>query len=227
MNYIKIYNSITTKAKNLNRKKSKEQYYEWHHVLPKCLNGSDDDNLVLLTAKEHFICHHLLTKIYPKSSGIHLAYWMMHVCKSGNQLRVNGTSTNYETAKKAISQIMTYRWSSSNPDNVNPNNYTSRKGKNNGMFGVHRYGVDNPFHGRKHTSETKQKQSLAKADFVFTDEHKMRLKNQWKTRPIVTCVHCGMQSIHASNMRRYHFDNCKHQSTDKVKAGSSTPLATS
>jgi hypothetical protein len=39
-------------------------YFEKHHVIPKCLGGSNDpSNIVHLTAREHFICHLLLVKI--------------------------------------------------------------------------------------------------------------------------------------------------------------------
>lgn len=68
MNHQNIYNSIIENAKSKNRIKLKKNninyvYYETHHILPKCLNGSNDkDNLVLLTAKEHYICHKLLNK---------------------------------------------------------------------------------------------------------------------------------------------------------------------
>lgn len=44
-------------------------YYENHHIIPRSLNGSNSsENLVLLTAREHFICHWLLVKIFPKGS---------------------------------------------------------------------------------------------------------------------------------------------------------------
>ena len=37
-------------------------YYEKHHIKPKSLGGSNSkNNLVKLTAKEHFLCHYLLT----------------------------------------------------------------------------------------------------------------------------------------------------------------------
>lgn len=39
-------------------------YTELHHIIPKSLNGSNTpNNLVLLTAREHFICHWLLIKM--------------------------------------------------------------------------------------------------------------------------------------------------------------------
>lgn len=37
------------------------QYTETHHIIPKCLGGSNySSNLVKLTAREHYICHLLL-----------------------------------------------------------------------------------------------------------------------------------------------------------------------
>jgi len=60
--FTKIYNNIIDSAKT--RTKIATEYYETHHILPKCLGGLDsDENLVSLTAREHFICHYLLVKI--------------------------------------------------------------------------------------------------------------------------------------------------------------------
>ncbi len=69
MNYLQIYSDIIENIKLENRKKLKRDnenyvYYERHHILPKCLGGENDkENLVLLTGKEHFICHKLLVLI--------------------------------------------------------------------------------------------------------------------------------------------------------------------
>jgi hypothetical protein len=53
------HDNIITKAKN----RTLTCYTEKHHILPKCLGGSNnEDNLVRLTAKEHFIIHILLCK---------------------------------------------------------------------------------------------------------------------------------------------------------------------
>lgn len=63
MNYLRIYFRIIRKAKNENRIKSEVLYYEKHHIRPGCVGGSrKKSNLVLLTAKEHFICHACLAK---------------------------------------------------------------------------------------------------------------------------------------------------------------------
>ena len=39
-------------------------YTESHHIIPKCLGGTNDkSNLVRLSGREHFVCHLLLTKM--------------------------------------------------------------------------------------------------------------------------------------------------------------------
>ena len=59
MNYEKIYRELTNRD-------SRAKYTEIHHIIPKCMGGTDDkSNLVKLTAREHYIAHKLLTKIYP------------------------------------------------------------------------------------------------------------------------------------------------------------------
>lgn len=70
MNYKNIYYNIIEKAKNEDKDgKRSIGYFEKHHIQPKSLGGTNDEiNLVKLTAKEHFICHWLLVKIYQKGS---------------------------------------------------------------------------------------------------------------------------------------------------------------
>lgn len=71
MDYKKIYDAIISKAKfeesvRIKKKKEKKEYYETHHIIPKCLGGNDSNsNLAVLTAREHFICHWLLHNTYP------------------------------------------------------------------------------------------------------------------------------------------------------------------
>ena len=59
--YKKWYTSIVSNAKL----RTINGYKERHHIIPVSLGGSDNkENLVDLTAREHFICHWLLVKIY-------------------------------------------------------------------------------------------------------------------------------------------------------------------
>lgn len=77
MNYRLIYCKIISYAKSQNRFKGDGDYYESHHILPKSLFPlwkNRKSNIVLLTAREHFFVHELLTKIYPTPQMRHAAY---------------------------------------------------------------------------------------------------------------------------------------------------------
>ena len=64
LKYKNIYESLVLKG--LNRELDQDVYTEEHHIVPKCLGGSDEPiNLVKLTAREHIIAHMLLSKMYP------------------------------------------------------------------------------------------------------------------------------------------------------------------
>jgi len=60
---------------NLNRTKRIGDGYEIHHIIPKSLGGSDNkENLVLLTAREHYIAHWLLYKSLSRKDKAKMAY---------------------------------------------------------------------------------------------------------------------------------------------------------
>lgn len=51
------------------RRKSDDELYERHHIIPKCIGGNDDkENLVYMTPEEHYVAHQLLVKIYHNPS---------------------------------------------------------------------------------------------------------------------------------------------------------------
>ncbi len=76
MNYQNIYNNIINNAKN--RKNVNNQYFEIHHIIPRCIGGTNsNENLVQLTLREHFICHELLVKIYPNNNSLKCALWII------------------------------------------------------------------------------------------------------------------------------------------------------
>lgn len=76
MNYTEIYKRIIGRARS--RVLAENVYIEKHHIIPKCLGGSDDDwNIVPLTAQEHFVAHQLLVKIYPTHKGLLFGAFML------------------------------------------------------------------------------------------------------------------------------------------------------
>lgn len=83
MNYSKIYDSLIERARNRNI----DGYVERHHVVPRCMGGSDDaSNLVKLTPEEHYLAHQLLIKIYPNNKSLIRAAMMMIPKRPSNKL---------------------------------------------------------------------------------------------------------------------------------------------
>lgn len=118
MNYHKLYQRIIDKRKS----QGFEGYGEWHHILPRSLGGSDHpNNFVKLTAREHFICHYLLTKLYTRNSKewykMINAFLMM---KCGTNKRRYFNSRLYESLRKDFSTMMSF----------------SQKGERNSQYGV-------------------------------------------------------------------------------------------
>ena len=76
MNYKKIYDQLIERAKM----RTLEGYSENHHIIPKCMGGSNElDNFVALTGREHFIAHLLLAKIY--GGPLVHALWLMSIIR--------------------------------------------------------------------------------------------------------------------------------------------------
>lgn len=98
MDYKKIYDNIIQKAKN----RQLESYKEKHHIIPKCLGGNDNkDNLVELTAKEHFLCHMLLCRIYPDNIKLLYALFLMSIGRNKKpHSKYKLSSRTYERIKQ-------------------------------------------------------------------------------------------------------------------------------
>ena len=98
--YSRIYYSIVNRAKS----RSVTGYKETHHIIPRSLGGSDyPDNLVDLTAKEHYIVHLLLP--YMVVDNTHKqkmwgALRCMSKLVSGTHKRYIGSARFYEKAKE-------------------------------------------------------------------------------------------------------------------------------
>jgi len=106
MNYSKLYTSI------IEHRLANPVcgYTENHHVIPRSLGGYDDkENLVKLTAREHFICHLLLTKIYKHDrlsyTKMARAFGMMLWMHGENQERYKVSSRRYQHLKKEFAKI--------------------------------------------------------------------------------------------------------------------------
>jgi len=97
-----ILDQIITRAKQRSLDKSLHQI-EVHHILPRSLGGTDEkENLVNLTAREHFIVHWLLALIH--GGKMANAFWFMSQPSVVTKHKPN--SIQYEIAKKLHSEAM-------------------------------------------------------------------------------------------------------------------------
>jgi hypothetical protein len=86
--YTKIYNQIISTA----RTRKYDCYTENHHILPEAMGGTlDPENMVIIPAREHFICHWLLTKMVTGSNKVKMEYAL------NGMKRTNEHQERYET----------------------------------------------------------------------------------------------------------------------------------
>lgn len=75
-----------------------DPYCEKHHIVPKSLSGTNDKlNIIKLTAREHFIAHLLLSKIYPVGSQEHIkmCYALNRMKDNANRYKITSRRYNY------------------------------------------------------------------------------------------------------------------------------------
>jgi hypothetical protein len=102
--YTNVYNAIIEHAKN----RELNSYFEKHHIIPQSLGGTNNkENIVKLTAREHFICHLLLTKMVdgPNKSKMYQAAWMMAASTSKTQQRYKVNNRLYEHLRIEMSNV--------------------------------------------------------------------------------------------------------------------------
>jgi hypothetical protein len=81
MNYKRIYDCLITKTKIRNL--SIQSGTTVHHIVPRCIGGSDcTNNKVRLFTKEHCLAHLLLSKIYLHEGKLIFAARMMYSAHS-------------------------------------------------------------------------------------------------------------------------------------------------
>ena len=107
--YNKWYYQIINRSKN----RQIDGYTEKHHIIPKSMGGVNaKSNLAILTAREHFICHWLLTKM---TVGVYKAKMIYGLCcivqqkNSFQQERYKLTARKYEQIRSLISQNLKTR----------------------------------------------------------------------------------------------------------------------
>ena len=128
--YEQWYNDITLRGQS----RKLDGYAECHHIIPESIGGPDTtENKTMLTAREHFVCHWLLTKIYVSSKYRHQvlkALWMMRA-ENPNQERYGTTITSrvYASLKEEYAELQSERMSGENNPMYGDKFYRSEDGK--------------------------------------------------------------------------------------------------
>jgi hypothetical protein len=138
--------------------KKKGFYFEGHHIVPKSKGGlgnsnrpKNNSNIVLLTAREHFLAHWILWRIY-RDRPTALAFHKM-ISKNKTQNRTT-SSKGYEEARES------YRLTNiGNQYGKGKNRFVSdeRKQRQSELMKGRYTGDKNPFFNKKHTNESKDK----------------------------------------------------------------------
>jgi hypothetical protein len=170
--YKKWYSQITQ-----NGKTSKDEGDERHHIVPRSLGGNDDpQNIAFITSREHFVCHWLLTKIYPSGEEhwkMINAFRMMRA-ENPNQQRYSTkiTSRVYENLKKEYAQLQSERVAGENNPMYGDKFYRSDDGKQRQKDAI--TGVNNG--AKQENARQKISQSkLGKKREQFSDEWKAKM----------------------------------------------------
>lgn len=185
--YTKWYRSIIYNR----RVNTYSGYTEKHHIIPESLGGSnDDDNLVRLTAREHFICHLLLTKMLEgeaKAKMVFAAHNMLHWRKS-NAPKIG--SRTYQSLKEAFSKAQKGKL-------VSEETRQKISGAGNGMY------------GKTHSKEAKQKiseSSSRRRHTQTTKEHMSLIRQGAQTQEWIVLTPEKLE-IHVSNLKLFCKEN--------------------
>lgn len=192
MDYIKVYDQLIERGLT---RSSLTCYFEKHHIIPKCLGGSNHrNNIVNLTAREHFIVHWLLSRIYPNNSKIALAFYMMCQVRDRNQKRYIPSSRTYCEAKEKVSALTK---GIKRPETT---------GSKNPMFG--RVGELHPMFGKTLSKEQINKWLKSRENYKPSSETikkisiSMSYGNCYKAKP-VTCYTTGKKFSCAKELSEF------------------------
>jgi hypothetical protein len=106
-------NGILRLLKNAGER-TKIGYVEKHHIIPRCMNGANTkNNIVLLTAREHFICHVLLTKMTDGQSHYKLVSGLHRMMYSGHkERRTKISARTFESCRRLYAKTQSEKMKS-------------------------------------------------------------------------------------------------------------------
>lgn len=190
--YFKWYYQIIDASHN----PSHNDYHEKHHIIPKSLGGSNHkSNITKLSARQHYICHWLLTKCVKKPHIFKMisAFHRMNI-NPLSKTRIN--SKAFEVNRKNFSKAMSEFQKSyvKTPEHIEKIAAKKR---------------DKPL-----SDDTKKNMSISKIGTKLSIDHKANISkgllgNVRGSYEKIICPHCNSVVGGKGNFKRWHGDNCK------------------
>jgi hypothetical protein len=199
-----MFSRLLLKPERIKEKRN-GSYFEGHHIIPKCKGGTgtstrpkNNPNIVLLTAREHFLAHWLLWRIYGDRQ-MALAFHKM--LSTTNKTKRITCSRAYEEARDAFRVTNIGNQYGKGKTRIVTDEQKQRhseimKGKNMGELNPSKR-ID----VRKKISEKLKgrRKSL---------EHIEKLKIIMKNKDKIICPYCN-RSFDKLNSEKWHFEKCK------------------
>lgn len=160
--YLTWYENLVAKAKS---RSLLEGYVERHHVIPVSLGGNNkSENIITLTAREHYIAHLLLWKMSMDKKSHNKMTMALHVMVNGSGHKKQNRSylvpsRIYEANRKEYVQVISEIMS----------------------------GPDNKWRGRKHSAESLEKMKAWQRDPVIKQQQRERVTG--KNNPMFGKTH--------------------------------------
>lgn len=132
------------------------------------MGGTDDkSNIVLLTAREHYLCHWLLFRIHGNKE----MAAALHSMNQGNKYQNNRyvrSSRAYQESREFLSKYFSGENNPSKRIDVRKKISEKVSGEKNGMYG--KVGSLNPFYGKTHSKEFIRKMQLSYSSKILVSD---------------------------------------------------------
>ena len=173
------------------------EYHERHHIVPKCIGGTnDEDNLIDLFAREHFEAHRLLALENPDVQGLVYAWWAMSIqTNQHTEERYRLTPEEYEESRIAVANI--------------------QKGKH--LSEETKKKLSDALKGRAFSDETRQKMSQANKGREWSEEQKINFSISRKGKKIKPHSEEAKKKISLSQMGEKNHRYGKHHTKEHKK----------
>ena len=214
MNYQKIHDQLIDRAKN----RKLTGYKERHHIIPKCMGGTNhEDNLVFLTAREHFIVHKLLCEIHPKHHGIFKGYYAMAMLNQTSR-NIALTSREYEYLRKDFSKRnsgdLNHYFGKKHSDEIRKkmSENSTRRGNSSWCAGL----TKSDPRVAKIANATRWNKGLTKEDLRVQKQIQKSIQTRTGQKrgkynvQYITCPNCNLTHT-KSVIHRSHLDKCKYK----------------